>query len=52
MFLVSNTKMVIEGMKSCGGLHTSLKLSHIRGICASIIELKAAKVPGGSFVII
>jgi nitronate monooxygenase len=47
MFLVSNTK-VIEGMKAGGGLYSSPKLPDIRGI-ARIIELREAKVPGGSF---
>jgi hypothetical protein len=44
MFLVSNTKMVIEGMKGCGGLYSSPKLPDIRGMRASIIELREAKV--------
>ena len=56
MFLVSNTKMVIEGMKSgVAGCIPALnyrtldELEGKRKSKSSIHELKAAKVPGGSF---
>ena len=50
MFLVSNTKMVIEGMK-CGiaGCIPALNYRTLPELRASIQELKAAKVDGGSF---
>lgn len=50
MFLVSNTKMVIEGMKSgIAGCIPALNYRTLEELRASIHELKAAKVPGGSF---
>ena len=50
MFLVSNTKMVIEGMKSgVAGCIPALNYRTLEELQASIRELKAAKVPGGSF---
>ena len=50
MFLVSNTKMVIEGMKSgVAGCIPALNFRTLDELRASIIELKAAKVEGGSF---
>lgn len=50
MFLVSNTKMVIEGMKSgVAGSIPALNYRTLDELRASIIELKAAKVKGGSF---
>ncbi|WP_367753409.1 NAD(P)H-dependent flavin oxidoreductase [Flavobacterium sp. WC2430] len=50
MFLVSNTKMVIEGMKSgVAGCIPALNYRTLGELRASIIELKAAKVEGGSF---
>ncbi|WP_369765029.1 NAD(P)H-dependent flavin oxidoreductase [Flavobacterium sp. WC2429] len=50
MFLVSNTKMVIEGMKSgVAGCIPALNYRTLDELRASIIELKAAKVEGGSF---
>jgi nitronate monooxygenase len=50
MFLVSNTKMVIEGMKSgVAGCIPALNYRTLEELRTSIIELKAAKVPGGSF---
>jgi nitronate monooxygenase len=50
MFLVSNTKMVIEGMKSgVAGCIPALNYRTLDELRASIIELKAAKVKGGSF---
>jgi len=50
MFLVSNTKMVIEGMKSgVAGCIPALNYRTLEELRASVIELKAAKVPGGSF---
>jgi nitronate monooxygenase len=52
MFLVSNTKMVIEGMKSCGGLHSSLKLPTLEELRASIIELRQLKCQEVVLVII
>jgi nitronate monooxygenase len=48
MFLVSNTKMVIEGMKA-GVAGCSLNYRTLEELRASIIELREAKVPGGSF---
>lgn len=50
MFLVSNTKMVTEGMKSgIAGCIPALNYRTLEELKASIHELKAAKVPGGSF---
>ncbi|KIX20165.1 2-nitropropane dioxygenase [Flavobacterium sp. 316] len=50
MFLVSNTKMVIEGMKSgIAGCIPALNYRTLEELRASIKELKAAKVEGGSF---
>ncbi|HBK82506.1 MAG TPA: nitronate monooxygenase, partial [Flavobacterium sp.] len=50
MFLVSNTKMVIEAMKSgVAGCIPALNYRTIDELRASIIELKQAKVVGGSF---
>lgn len=50
MFLVSNTKMVIEGMKSgVAGCIPALNYRTLEELRASIQELKAAKVEGGSF---
>ncbi|MDP5002132.1 MAG: nitronate monooxygenase, partial [Flavobacterium sp.] len=50
MFLVSNTKMVIEGMKSgIAGCIPALNYRTLEELQASIRELKAAKVAGGSF---
>ena len=50
MFLVSNTKMVIEGMKSgVAGCIPALNYRTLEELRASVIELKAAKVVGGSF---
>ena len=50
MFLVSNTKMVIEGMKSgVAGCIPALNYRTLDELKSSIHELKAAKVPGGSF---
>ena len=50
MFLVSNTKMVIEGMKSgVAGCIPALNYRTLDELKYSIHELKAAKVPGGSF---
>lgn len=50
MFLVSNTKMVIEGMKSgVAGCIPALNFRTLDELRASIMELKAAKVAGGSF---
>lgn len=50
MFLVSNTAMVIEGMK-CGvaGCIPALNYRTLEQLKEAIQELKAAKVPGGSF---
>jgi nitronate monooxygenase len=50
MFLVSNTKMVIEGMK-CGiaGCIPALNYRTLEELQVAIDELKAAKVEGGSF---
>jgi nitronate monooxygenase len=50
MFLVSNTKMVIEGMKSgVAGCIPALNYRTLEELRTSIQELKAAKVEGGSF---
>jgi nitronate monooxygenase len=50
MFLVSNTKMVIEGMKSgVAGCIPALNYRTLDELRASIIELREAKVAGGSF---
>ena len=50
MFLVSNTKMVIEGMKSgVAGCIPALNYRTLDELKSSINELKAAKVPRGSF---
>lgn len=50
MFLVSNTKMVIEGMKSgVAGCIPALNYRTLEELRASIIELREAKVAGGSF---
>ncbi len=50
MFLVSNTKMVIEGMKSgVAGCIPALNYRTLEELRASIQELKDAKVEGGSF---
>jgi nitronate monooxygenase len=50
MFLVSNTKMVIEGMKSgVAGCIPALNYRTLEELRASIIELREAKVEGGSF---
>ncbi|UQD56891.1 nitronate monooxygenase family protein [Flavobacterium sp. K5-23] len=50
MFLVSNTKMVIEGMKSgVAGCIPALNYRTLDELRTSIIELREAKVAGGSF---
>jgi nitronate monooxygenase len=50
MFLVSNTEMVIEGMKSgVAGCIPALNYRTLEELRDSILELRAAKVPGGSF---
>jgi nitronate monooxygenase len=50
MFLVSNTEMVIEGMKSgVAGCIPALNYRTLEELRTSIIELREAKVPGGSF---
>ncbi len=50
MFLVSNTAMVIEAMKSgIAGCIPALNYRTLEELRAAIIELKAAKVSGGSF---
>lgn len=50
MFLVSNTKMVIEGMKSgVAGCIPALNYRTLDELRASVIELRVAKVAGGSF---
>jgi nitronate monooxygenase len=50
MFLVSNTKMVIEGMKSgVAGCIPALNYRTLEELRSAIIELKKAKVEGGSF---
>ena len=50
MFFVSNTKMVIEGMKSgVAGCIPALNYRTLEELKSAIHELKAAKVTGGSF---
>ncbi|SHI75772.1 NAD(P)H-dependent flavin oxidoreductase [Flavobacterium terrae] len=50
MFLVSNTAMVIEGMKAgVAGCIPALNYRTLEELKAAIAELKAAKVEGGSF---
>lgn len=50
MFLVSNTAMVIEGMKAgVAGCIPALNYRTLEELKAAIGELKAAKVDGGSF---
>ena len=50
MFLVSNTKMVIEGMKNgIAACIPALNYRTLDDLRTSIIELKQAKVSGGSF---
>ncbi|WP_333809118.1 NAD(P)H-dependent flavin oxidoreductase [Flavobacterium sp.] len=50
MFLVSNTKMVIEGMKSgVAGCIPALNYRTLDELKTAIHELKVAKVSGGSF---
>lgn len=50
MFLVSNTKMVIEGMKhGIAGCIPALNYRTLEELQVAINELKAAKVDGGSF---
>ncbi|MBP4140187.1 nitronate monooxygenase [Flavobacterium sp. P4023] len=50
MFLVSNTKMVIEAMNSgVAGCIPALNYRTLEELRESILELKAAKVQGGSF---
>jgi len=50
MFLVSNTKMVIEGMKAgVAGCIPALNYRTLEELRSSIKELKAAKIEGGSF---
>lgn len=50
MFLVSNTKMVVEGMKSgVAGCIPALNYRTLEELKAAIHELKATKVSGGSF---
>jgi nitronate monooxygenase len=50
MFLVSNTKMVIEGMKSgVAGCIPALNYRTLEELKSAIHELKAAKVSGASF---
>jgi nitronate monooxygenase len=50
MFLVSNTKMVIEAMKSgIAGCIPALNYRTLDELRAAIRELKAAKVEGGAF---
>ncbi|MEZ4787168.1 MAG: nitronate monooxygenase [Flavobacterium haoranii] len=50
MFLVSNTKMVIEGMKhGVAGCIPALNYRTLEELQVAINELKAAKVEGGSF---
>jgi len=50
MFLVSNTKMVIEGMKSgVAGCIPALNYRTLEELKEAIKELKANKVEGGSF---
>lgn len=50
MFLVSNTAMVIEGMKAgVAGCIPALNYRTLEELKAAIAELRTAKVPGGSF---
>jgi len=50
MFLVSNTTMVIEGMKAgVAGCIPALNYRTLEELRAAVRELKAAKVEGGSF---
>jgi nitronate monooxygenase len=50
MFLVSNTAMVIEGMKAgVAGCIPALNYRTLEELKAAIAELRAAKVTGGSF---
>ena len=50
MFLVSNTAMVIEGMKAgVAGCIPALNYRTLEELKAAISELRAAKVAGGSF---
>ena len=50
MFLVSNTKMVIEGMKAgVAGCIPALNYRTLEELRAAIKELKEHKVEGGSF---
>ena len=50
MFLVSNTAMVIEAMKSgIAGCIPALNYRTLEELKTAILELKAAKVEGGSF---
>jgi len=50
MFLVSNTKMVVEAMNSgIAGCIPALNYRTLDELRAAIIELKVAKVEGGSF---
>lgn len=50
MFLVSNTKMVIEAMKAgIAGCIPALNYRTLEELRTAIIELKEAKVAGGSF---
>lgn len=50
MFLVSNTAMVIEGMKAgVAGCIPALNYRTLEELRSAIHELKANKVPGGSF---
>ena len=50
MFLVSNTAMVIEGMKAgVAGCIPALNYRTLDQLRVSIKELKAAKIEGGSF---
>jgi len=50
MFLVSNTKMAIEAMKAgIAGCIPALNYRTLEELRVAIIELKAAKVEGGSF---
>lgn len=50
MFLVSNTKMVIEGMKNgVAGCIPALNYRTLEELKAAIAVLKENKVPGGSF---
>ena len=50
MFLVSNTKMIIEGMKSgVAGCIPALNYRTLEELRVSVIELRGAKVAGGSF---